>query len=89
MKHARAWLCFLTLACLAWGCKGRSERVEASYSSATRPSYLPAPERAVQKVPVGIDAIPTEEEYEERAASDISSANLERKLSELEKEMAF
>jgi hypothetical protein len=40
-------------------------------------------------VAVGIDAIPTEEDYEERAASAITEANLTSKLAELEKEMAF
>jgi hypothetical protein len=79
------------LACLAAGCKGeRSERVAASYSSVTQPSYLPAPKRTGEgKLAVASDAIPTEEDYEERATTTINEANLATKLTELEKEMAF
>jgi hypothetical protein len=80
----------LVLACLTSGCKeDRSERVAASYSSVSKPTVLPKPTRAPAKAPVGLDAIPTEEDYEERAASTITAANLARKLAELEKEMAF
>jgi hypothetical protein len=80
--------CF-TLFC---GCKqSRSERVAASYSSVSKPTILPVPPavRAPQKATVGIEAIPTEEDYEERALATINEANLIRKLAELEKEMAF
>jgi hypothetical protein len=82
----------LVLICsaLVWGCKDdRSERIAASYSSVSKPTVLPRPARAPQKAALGIDAIPTEEDYEERAEATINDANLVRKLSELEKEMAF
>jgi hypothetical protein len=69
-------------------CKSsRSERVAASYSSVTKPTYQPPPApRPPEKLIVGIDSIPTEEEYEVRAASTITDANLPAKLSELERE---
>jgi hypothetical protein len=72
------------------GCKdNRTERVAASYSSVSKPTLLPGPVRVTEKTAVGVDAIPTEEDYEERAATSITEANLARKLAELEKEMAF
>lgn len=78
------------LCCVAWGCKEeRSQRVAASYSSVTRPSHERAPQRAPAAPALGLDAIPTEEEYEERAAATITATNLVSKLTELEKEMAF
>lgn len=86
-----AW--FVALACvcgLAGGCQEeRSQRVAASYSSVTRPTHSAVPQRAPAQAPVGTDAIPAEEDYEERAAVNITEANLLSKLTELEKEMAF
>jgi len=75
---------------LVWGCQeDRSQRVAASYSSVSKPTFSPPPVRVPAKAAVGIEAIPTEEDYEERAATTITDANLARKLAELEKEMAF
>ena len=62
----------------------------ASYSSATQPTYPSSvPQRMPARAPVGLDAVPTEEDYEERAAANINEANLVSKLTDLEKEMAF
>lgn len=78
------------LVCLVCSCReDRSERVAASYSSVSKPTFLPQPARPAEKATVGVDAIPTEEDYEERAATTITDANLAAKLTELEKEMAF
>jgi hypothetical protein len=86
---AAAWVLWVSLV-VAWGCKDRNERVAASYSSVSKPTLSPRPVRVPEKkVAVGIDAIPTEEDYEERAATAINDANLVRKLTELEQEMAF
>jgi hypothetical protein len=75
---------------LVSGCReDRRERVAASYSSVSKPTFVPPPAHVPDKMAVGIDAIPTEEDYEERAATAISDANLARKLAELEREMAF
>jgi len=64
--------------------------VAASYSSVTRPTHPSSVhQRTPVQAPVGLDAIPTEEDYEERAAANIAEANLVSKLTELEKEMAF
>lgn len=90
LRSAARVIALACLCCLAWGCKEkRSERVAASYSSATRPTHPPLPRRALARDPVGLDAIPIEEDYEERAAVSITAANLASKLAELEKEMAF
>jgi len=71
-------------------CKSeRSQRVAASYSSVTQPTYREPPKREPQKVLVGVEGIPTEEEYEDRAATSISEANVDAKLAELEKEMSL
>lgn len=92
--HAYALLA-LALSSLP-SCKERSERVAASYSSVTKPSpALPAsadPRAAARLRPsdsaiIGLDTIPVEESYEERAEKSITDANLEAKVSELEKEL--
>ncbi|MEI9935994.1 MAG: hypothetical protein WDO69_02090 [Pseudomonadota bacterium] len=89
MKRPLA-LTLIALACLTSSCREeRSHRVSASYSSVSKPTYLPAPKRAPAKAVLGIAGIPTEEDYEERAEASITEANLASKLKELEKEMAF
>ena len=90
MKRSSA-IGLVCLCCLGWGCKEeRTHRVAASYSSVTRPTYPSSvPQRTPAQAPVGLDAIPTEEDFEERAAANITEANLVSKLTELEKEMAF
>lgn len=70
--------------------KDRSERVAASYSSATQPVSSSAPRvPSPQALGVGLDAIPIEEDYEQRAASTIDASNLKARLAELEKEMSL
>lgn len=70
--------------------KDRSERVAASYSSVTKPASSTPPRPPPSPAPsVGLDAIPVEEDYEERAASTISADNLQARLVELEKEMSL
>ncbi|HKO49358.1 MAG TPA: hypothetical protein VJV79_16615, partial [Polyangiaceae bacterium] len=59
-----------------------SQRVAASYSSVTKAS-----ERPPQKPFVGLAAVPAEEDYEVRATSSITDANLLDKLAELEREL--
>ena len=90
-RSAAVWFLGLaSLGSLVSGCEEeRSQRVAASYSSVTRPTYPVAPKAAAAQAPVGIDAIPVEEDYEERAEANITEANLLNKLTELEKEMAF
>jgi hypothetical protein len=66
----------------------RSERVAASYSSAAKRTERPSPKPAQpQQPPIGLDAVPVEEEYEARAASAITEANLTAKLAEIEQEL--
>ena len=80
----------LALVTLAMGCKhDRTERVAASYSSVTKPTFHPVPKATAEPVPVGTDSVPTEEEYEERAANTITEANLKAQLTALEHEMPF
>jgi hypothetical protein len=90
MSRVQVMAAALALVVLATGCKhDRTERVAASYSSVTKPTFHPVPKVAAEPVTVGTDSVPTEEEYEERAASTITEANLEAQLSVLEHEMPF
>jgi hypothetical protein len=84
----------LALLGLVAGCKERrAERLAESYSDEAKPSgqasaaARPGP-RAPAPVTVGIDSIPVEESYEERAASTITEATLQAKVTELEKELS-
>jgi hypothetical protein len=91
MTRRRVLAIFLTFALGSGACKEeRSQRVAASYSSVAerteRPFPTPAPPR---KPPIGLDAIPVEEDYEARAASSITGENLETKLAELERELTL
>lgn len=65
----------------------RSERVAASYSTWVQRTERALPKPQPQKLTVGQDAIPAEEDYEVRAASTITEANLQTKLAELEHEL--
>jgi hypothetical protein len=53
----------------------RAKAIAASYSSVTKP------------IPIAIGTIPVEEQYEARAAVEITSANLLEQVSALEKEL--
>jgi hypothetical protein len=92
MMRVLALLCVAT-AISAVACKAeRAERVAASYSSVTKPTTKPPPpprSRPPDKIVVGLASIPVEESYEERAASTITEANLQAKVSELEKELSL
>jgi hypothetical protein len=89
MKRKLLLALFLTLALAVSACKEqRSERVAASYSSAAQRTERAFPTPAPPQKPLtGLDAIPVEEDYEARAASSITDANLETKLAELEREL--
>jgi len=88
MKVALAALAGLSLAVGLSACdQQRAERVAASYSSSTKPAERPLPLPTAVAPVVGTDAVPVEEEYEVRAASSITPANLQAKLSELEQEL--
>jgi uncharacterized lipoprotein len=89
MKRKLSVILALALALLSAACKKeeRSERVAASYSTFTKATERPLPKQEPQKVTVGIDAVPVEEDYEARAASSITEANLSAKLAELEREL--
>jgi len=66
----------------------RSHRVAASYSSSAKRTERPFPApRHPQEPRSGIDAVPAEEDYEARAASHITEANLKTKLAEIEQEL--
>jgi hypothetical protein len=89
MKRQRAFILLVALALLSAACKEeRSERVAASYSTVSKATERPVPTRRVpQAVAVGTDAVPVEEDYEARATSSITDANLAAKLAELEREL--
>ena len=80
----RALLCLACVASLLGGCKhDRTQAVAASYSSVTKP----APIVTAPLTALGVDAIPVEEEYEERSSAAITPANLSAQLTEIEKEI--
>jgi hypothetical protein len=89
MKSSRCFAFSLALALGVPACNSeRSERVAASYSSAAKRTERPFPKPArAQQSPIGIDAVPVEEEYEARAASTITEDNLTAKLAEIEQEL--
>jgi len=88
MKRQHGVILLLALALVSAACKQeRSERVAASYSTVSKATERPLPTRERQAVAVGIDAVPVEEDYEARAASSITDANLAAKLAELEREL--
>jgi hypothetical protein len=76
MRHFVA-IAGLALSALALaGCKhDRAEAIAASYSSVTKP------------IPIAVALIPVEEEYEARAAVEITKANLAEQVSALEQEL--
>jgi len=87
MKRRLPVVALLGFALAFSACKEeRSERVAASYNSAAQRTERPLPVPPPQKVTIGLDAIPTEEDYEARAAATITEANLQVKLAELELE---
>jgi len=88
MKRQLGLILLLALALVSVACKEeRSKRVAASYSSVTKATERPLPTREPQAVSVGVNAVPVEEDYEVRAASSITEANLAAKLAELEREL--
>lgn len=90
MTRSALWVSVLGLALASSACKEeRSERVAASYSSAAQRTERPLPVPQPQKLTVGLDAVPAEEDYEVRATSAITEANLQAKLAELEHELSL
>ena len=90
MTRRWAVVCLASVTVAAPACKEKhSERVAASYSSVTRPTDRPPPAHEPPKLLVGIDAVPAEEDYEVRAASAITEANVQAKLTELERELSL
>ena len=88
MKLPLGAIALLVAALVSAACKQeRSERVAASYSTVSKATERPLPTRVPQTVAVGVDAVPVEEDYEARAASSITEANLAAKLAELEREL--
>jgi hypothetical protein len=84
MSTRGAAIVLALLALVPLGCKhDRTQAVAASYSSVTRP----APVVAAPLSAMGVASIPVEEEYEERAASAITQANLAAQVAEIEKEI--
>lgn len=89
MKHRLQLATVLSLALAVSACKGeRSERVAASYSSATKATEYPLPKREPEAA-ARLDAVPAEEDYEVQAAASITLANLQAKVAELERELGL
>jgi len=88
MKRRLAFIALLAAALFSAGCKQeRSERLAASYSTVSKATERPLQTGEPQKVTGGSSLVPVEEDYEARAASSITEANLTSKLAELEREL--
>jgi hypothetical protein len=71
-------------------CKSASGKKPSPMPSATvaaMPAPQPAPSMSVAQAPTDPVAVPTEEDFEDQVAQDITSKNLESQLDKLEKEI--
>jgi hypothetical protein len=63
----------------------KTETAETPKVEATAPAAAAAPTAAPE---IDLETLPTEEDFEDEAEKEITSQNLEKKLDELEKEIA-
>ena len=83
----KAKLCLLlALATLAACDKKETAPVEATEQASATPPAAPAPVAATPP-PVDVDSLPVEEQFEADAEKELTAANLNAKLDELEKEI--
>lgn len=83
------------LLCVAFAglvaCEKKEEAPTTPTAEATSTTAAPEPTPAAAVAPapqVDLETLPTEEEFEEEAEKEITAANLEKKLDELEKEIS-
>lgn len=77
----------MTAALFLLGCEQEQPKpVEPAKPVAATP-VKPAAAPATAVTPISLDSIPTEEDFEENAAKEITAANLSEKLDGLEKEI--
>jgi hypothetical protein len=76
----------LVASCLI-GCEQEQKKPAEPVKAAAPAPVKPAAAPAVAVAPVSLDSIPTEEDFEENAAKEITAANLSEKLEGLEKEI--
>ncbi len=83
---------FITLALFALGTLGACDKKEPVATETTEPAsplVPPAtPVAAAAPAPVDLDSLPVEEEFEGEAEKELTAANLNAKLDELEKEIS-
>jgi hypothetical protein len=73
------------------GCEKKEETATTPSAEPTTTAAAPdpTPAAAVATAPqIDLETLPTEEEFEEEAEKEITAANLEKKLDELEKEIS-
>jgi hypothetical protein len=85
----RTYCLALTLLALA-ACDKKEEAPAATEqpSAAAVPAAAPSPVAAAAPAAVDVDSLPVEEEFEADAEKELTSANLNAKLDELEKEIS-
>ena len=88
-------LCCLALAALVGvvACQKKEEAPSTTASSENAPTATAAPTTTPAAVAaatsqIDLETLPTEEEFEDEADKEITPANLEKKLDELEKEIS-
>ena len=84
---------YIVLALFALGTLGACDKKEPTATEATEsasaaaPPAAPAPVAAAAPAPVDVDSLPVEEEFEGDAEKELTAANLNTKLDDLEKEI--
>jgi len=81
-------LALLTLAACDKKEAPAADTTEKPSTAATPPTPTPTPTPAAAATPVDVDSLPVEEEFEADAEKELTSANLNAKLDELEKEIS-
>jgi hypothetical protein len=84
MRRVGSWCGIALSLALVSACESSSPPAPAPESKSPPP---PLPAAAAPPAVADRDAVPTEEDFEDEATSQITSANLEAKLDQLEKEV--
>lgn len=83
---ALAGVCLLSAGALGLlGCESEKPAQPAASAPAAPAEVKPATVKAPE--PVSLDSIPAEEDFEEEAMKEVTSANMEERLDSLEKEI--
>lgn len=84
MKFASALVVVLCLV----GCEQEQPKPAEPTKAATPAPVKPVAVAAPKVTPISLDSIPTEEDFEEEAAKEVTLANVGKQLDSLEKEIS-